>query len=68
MTFELLENTRVENWGTYGIVGRIRVARPIARSSHSLLSGLVLLRRDGEELGIDTLDAIWEKHDGRIYA
>ena len=39
--------------------------------SDNLLARLVLWRRDGEELGIDTLEAIWGRgdvHDETMYA
>lgn len=49
--------------GTYGIVRRIAVA---ARFSGNLLAGFVLFHRDDEVFGIKALDAIWERHDGRM--
>ena len=63
MSFELLENARVESWDTYGIVRN----GFLAGFSFDLLADLVVFRRDDEEFSVDTLDVIWNRegrHDG----
>ena len=64
MTFELLENARMES--TYGIFRFVN----LAGFSGNRVASLGFFRRDGIGFGIDTPDGIWSRehrtarHDG----